>query len=151
MIFGEIDELKFYRGISRELDSAINFILENKVLDRFEGKNEILGEKLFFNIQNVETKKLKDCFFESHREYMDIHIIIEGEELIGYAQKGDLKLNLDYNESSDFQTLSGKMQNSFHMKKGNFIMFFPNEPHMPLIAPSDETKGIKKAVFKIKM
>lgn len=149
MIFGQIDELKYYKGISKKLDKAIECILEGNYRNGVEGKNEIEGDEVFFNIQNIETKKLEDCFFESHKKYIDIHLVIEGEEGIGYSLKSELKEKTKYDEEKDFQVLEGENKHTFRMTKDTFIIFFPEEPHMPLMALKEPQK-LKKAVFKIK-
>lgn len=149
MIFGKIEDLKYYRGISKFLDKAIETIEAGEYLKGTEGRNDIDGDDLFFNVQEIETKKLENCFFETHEKYADIHLIIEGEEKIGYSLNEELESDLPYDSEKDFATQKGSASQIFEMKKGRFIVFFPNEPHMPLIA-SNEPMKIKKAIFKIK-
>lgn len=150
MIFGKINELKFYEGINSDLDRAIEIIQNGSYKDGNEGKNEINGENLFFNLQNCQTKVLSDCFFEGHKKYIDIHVVIDGEENIGYSPKESLKEKTEYELESDFQVLEGEEEYRFKMDKDNFIIFFPDEPHMPLIATNEVPKSLKKVVFKIK-
>lgn len=150
MIYGKNEELGFYKGISKNLDCAIDFILQNRFLSGVNGKNEILGDEVFFNLQNVKTKEENDCFFELHKDYIDIHIILEGEEIIGYSENTNLTPTTDYDKEKDFQLLKGEIENRFHIKDKRFVIFFPDEPHMTLIAPNNPT-DIKKIVFKIKI
>ena len=150
MIFGQIDELKFYKGMSSELDMAIEAIENGSYKNGVVGKNEIKGDDVFFNLQECKTKVLEECFFEGHKKYIDIHIVIDGEEGIGYSLKNSLKEKTEYNEESDFQVLEGVEEYRLNMTKDNFLIVFPDEPHMPLIAKENEPKALKKAVFKIK-
>ena len=149
MIFGQLDELKFYKGLSSGLDKAIETIESGKYRDGYIGKNEIDGDKVFFNVQECQTKKIENCFFEAHKKYMDIHIILEGEEGIGYSLKNDLKEKSFYDEEKDFMVLEGEEKYRFEMNNKNFLIVFPEEPHMPLISLDNEEKTIKKVVFKI--
>ena len=48
MIYGNIDELKFYKGISKYLDEAIDYIILGRYKEYKLGKNIINGEKVFF-------------------------------------------------------------------------------------------------------
>ena len=150
MIFGQIDELKFYKGISKGLDMAIEAIENGSYKTGVVGKNEIDGDNVFFNVQECKTKVLEECFFEGHKKYIDIHIVIDGEEGIGYSLKSDLKEKTEYNEEIDFQVLEGTEEYRLNMNKDNFLIVFPDEPHMPLISKDNEPKELKKAVFKIK-
>lgn len=150
MIFGQINELKFYKGISSGLDMAIEAIENGSYKNGVLGRNELDGDNVFFNLQECKTKVLEECFFEGHKKYIDIHVVIDGEEGIGYSLKDSLKEKTEYNEESDFQVLEGTEEYRFNMTKDNFFIAFPDEPHMPLIAKNNEPKEVKKVVFKIK-
>ncbi|MBC2851969.1 YhcH/YjgK/YiaL family protein [Cetobacterium sp. 8H] len=150
MIFGKIDELKFYKGVSKGLDKAIETIENGSYKTGVIGRNEIDGDNVFFNLQECKTKVLDECFFEGHKNYIDIHVVIDGEEGIGYSLRDSLKEKTEYNSESDFQVLEGVEEHRFQMDKENFIIFFPDEPHMPLIASNEEPQDLRKVVFKIK-
>ena len=150
MIFGQIDELKFYKGISSGLDIAIKAIENGSYKNGVLGRNDLDGENVFFNLQECKTKVLEECFFEGHKKYIDIHVVIDGEEGIGYSLKSSLKEKTEYNAESDFQVLEGVEEYRLNMTKDNFLIVFPDEPHMPLIAKDNEPKYLKKVVFKIK-
>ncbi|MGL4989256.1 MAG: YhcH/YjgK/YiaL family protein, partial [Cetobacterium sp.] len=68
MIFGQLNELKFYKGISTGLDLAIEAIENESYKKGVEGKNEIDGDNVFFNLQSCKTKTLENCFFETHKK-----------------------------------------------------------------------------------
>ncbi|MGL5351323.1 MAG: YhcH/YjgK/YiaL family protein [Cetobacterium sp.] len=150
MIFGQLNELKFYKGISQGLDAAIEAIENGSYKNGVLGKNEIDGDNVFFNLQECKTKILEECFFECHKKYIDIHVVIEGEEGIGYSLKDSLKEKSEFNEESDFGVLEGIEEYRMNMTKDNFLVVFPDEPHMPLIAKNNEPTELKKVVFKIK-
>ncbi|MGL4358623.1 YhcH/YjgK/YiaL family protein [Cetobacterium sp.] len=150
MIFGQLNELKFYKGISQGLDAAIEAIENGSYKNGVLGKNEIDGDNVFFNLQECKTKILEECFFECHKKYIDIHVVIEGEEGIGYSLKDSLKEKSEFNEESDFGVLEGVEEYRMNMTKDNFLVVFPDEPHMPLIAKNNEPTELKKVVFKIK-
>lgn len=149
MIFGKMNELKFYKGMSSSLDKAIEVIESGEYLNGKVGKNEIDGDNLFFNIQEIDIKLEKDCFFEIHKKYADIHVLIEGNESIGYSLEEELEADLPYDSEKDFAALKGEPKQIFEMKNDRFIIFFPDEPHMPIMAVEKPEK-IKKAIFKIK-
>ncbi|MGL5797602.1 MAG: YhcH/YjgK/YiaL family protein [Cetobacterium sp.] len=150
MIFGQLNELKFYKGISTGLDLAIETIENKSYKNGIEGKNEIDGDNVFFNLQSCKTKTLENCFFETHKKYIDIHVVIEGEEGIGYSLKDSLKDCTEYNEETDFKVVEGKEEYRLNMTQNNFVIVFPDEPHMPLIAKDNIVADLKKVVFKIR-
>lgn len=147
MIFGNIEDLHIYKGISKKLDKAIDVILKNEFIHSPIGKN-IVDNSVFYNIQECETKKLEDAYFEIHKKYIDIHIVINGEEKIGFSTNDKLKAINEFDNEKDYQFLQGKYSELFNMNSKNFLIVFPGEAHMPLIT-FDSPKFLKKAVFKI--
>ncbi|WP_300389843.1 YhcH/YjgK/YiaL family protein [Fusobacterium sp.] len=150
MIYGEIKELGKYKGISKNLDTAIDFILEDKYKNGVVGKNIVDGEKVYFNQPDSPmTKELAEGFIENHRKYIDIHMVIEGEEKIGYISNTDIKLTKEYDDAGDYELYEGELENLFYLDPKKYIILFPGEPHMALIKGGEETKKIKKVIFKV--
>ena len=83
MIKGKIKDLNKYKGLNANLDKAIDFILSNDVLSLEHGRNEIDGDNVFINRFSYTCKKEEDCFLEGHKDYLDIHLVLEGQELFG--------------------------------------------------------------------
>lgn len=148
MIFGNIKNLHIYKGISKKLDKAIDFILKNKFIFSPVGKN-IIDDEIFYNIQECKTKKVKDSYFEIHKKYIDIHIVIEGEEKIAFSSNENLNPIDKFDYINDCQFLKGNYSDIFNMNTKNFLIIFPEEAHMPLIT-FNSSNLLKKAVFKIK-
>ena len=71
MIYGELRELKFYKGISENLDKAIECIESGAYKTAPEGKNIVDGDNVFFNCQTVKTQAIEERFFEGHKKYID--------------------------------------------------------------------------------
>lgn len=149
MIYGNIDELKFYKGISKYLDEAIDYIILGRYKEYKLGKNIINGEKVFFNFdEGTITRNIANPDFEYHRKYIDIHLILEGEENIVYGSSENSTEITPYSTEKDVGFLKSKTELKFYMNKGRFLIVFPHEAHMALISVK-EPKLIKKLVFKI--
>ena len=149
MIYGEIKELNNYRGISKNLDNAIDYILKGEYKNGTFGKNVIDGDNLYFNCpKNPMTKELKDGFLEGHRDYIDIHVVIEGEENLGFVSYDEAKLIKEYDKEGDYELYDGEIKNFFYLNPKKFVMFFPKEPHAALLKVG-EVKEIKKVIFKV--
>lgn len=61
MIYGYIKDLGTYKGeCQKNLDIALDYILDKKYLNNHFGKNEILGDKYILTVQkNLVLKLLK--------------------------------------------------------------------------------------------
>lgn len=150
MIYGELRELKFYKGLSKGLDKAIECIENGLYKKGMPGKNIIDGDDVFFNYDIVKTQPIEERFFEGHKKYIDIQIVIEGEEKLGYSPRSNVIRTVPWDREKDLEKYEGSVDHFFDLNENTFIILFPEEPHMPLIHGEDGPKEIKKAVFKIK-
>ena len=151
MIYGEIKELNNYKGISKNLDRAIDYILTYSYKNGKVGKNVVDGEKIYFNMpdKDAKTKEIKDGFLEGHKKYIDIHIVIDGDENIGYIPNSKASAKTQYNEEGDFVEYAGELESFFHLDNTKFLILFPDEPHMAMLKYGDKIKNIKKVIFKV--
>lgn len=151
MIFDTLKNIKNYKGLSENLDKAIESIVKGEYLTAPAGRKDVDGDEVYFNVQeNVMLKNIADTCFETHSKYIDIQLIIEGEENFGYAAKETLIPRNNYDSEKDFELLDGEIETVFTMKGDRFILFFTGEPHMPCLK-SEKSEMVKKTVYKIKI
>ena len=143
MIVDRMERLENYRGLSQALDSLIDRIIKCNWCALPMGRTEIDGEKAYIN-HNVVSLKEHQPTFEMHRLYGDIHIIISGEETIGYAPIE----NISWTQSND-ETLvaTGRDSSILTLTQGMFAIFFPTDAHRP----SQGVGTCEKLVGKFKL
>ena len=137
---------KEYYNLGEGIQKGFEFILNND-LSKFEnGKYEIDG---FISIQDYNTKPLSEGKFEAHKKYADIQYIIKGQERLGYKNVEELTPIGDYDNDADITFFEPSGQYEFvHAKENDFIIFMPEDAHMPCIA-IDKPEYVKKAVVKV--
>lgn len=86
MIYDSLKNIESYKGISRNLDTAIDFLVKTDLNTLPEGWTDIDGEHVFANVISAVTHELTEESFEIHRNYMDIQIDLQGTEVIGTGQ-----------------------------------------------------------------
>lgn len=147
MIFDNIDNIENYKGLSNTLDRAIQMI-ESKAFDcDVLGKHTVDGACLFYLVQEYDTKERYEVGMEAHRRYIDLQLMIEGEECMDVANTRELTELLGYDEASDYMMYDGLYQRIL-VKENDFAIFFPNDGHRAGIANISSRK-VKKVVFKI--
>ena len=99
--------------------------------------------------QNYLLKAREDAKIEGHKIFTDIHLLFADSEIIGYAPQGSLT-EKSYVEKFDFIEYGGKTDTFVTLRPGMFVLFFPGEPHQPLIM-DEKPKLIDKVIFKIAM
>ena len=151
MIYDELKNIKTYKGLNKNLDKAIDFIAEKKYMNTNFGKNIVDIDKIYFDYpEKVSTRENIDLELEYHKKYIDIHIVLKEEEIIGYTPFEDCIETQKYNIEKDIAFMKGKIQAELILNGKNFLIVFPNEPHLPLLKV-DNIKEIKKVVFKIQI
>ena len=147
MIYDEIKNISRYRGISSNLDTAIDFLEKTDLKSLPLGKTEILDDKVFANVMEVQAKDEEELSFEIHKKYMDIQIDVEGTELIliGF---GEFTEKEPFSEERDFGSCTAEKSARMIMGPGRFIVCMAQEPHLPSAAAGDERR-LKKCVIKV--
>jgi len=124
--------------------------IENKRLlslpiDAFE--KESLNNENFALEQVYNSKEREECFFESHKQYIDVQFILEGEEIIEVIDKNEVKVNFLYNEDMDLIKYNDTSNAScIKLRKGDVAIFFPDDAHMPCLKINKSTKVVKTVV-----
>lgn len=113
------------------------------------GKHAIDGEKIYANVIKTNSKKIDLGKFESHKKYIDIHYLISGKEIIGFANTNNLNLIKDYDEKDDsFLYDIPDNYEKLSLNPRDFAIFFPGDGHMPG-CHLDKENEIYKVVIKV--
>ncbi len=144
MVYDKLENISRYRGLSKNLDTAIGWLQAHSVGDLPLGKTQIDGEAVFVNVMNAQTRPQQQAQFEVHEKYMDLQINLEGGEGFATGDKGCL-----VNPETDVALCDGNVQSQGLLTKGWFVLFLAKEPHMPTLNTGDSPHTVKKAVFKI--
>ncbi|NIF23873.1 YhcH/YjgK/YiaL family protein [Candidatus Pantoea multigeneris] len=114
------------------------------------GKYLIDGDEIFFSVMEAETRDINLQLPEFHRKYIDIHLVLTGEEIIGTGTSAltrsliepfDESKDLGFCHSIDSETL-------VHLQRGELAIIFPLELHRPMCTLS-VAQPLRKIVVKI--
>ena len=147
MIFDDLKNITFYKGIHPNLDQAIDFLYEHRK-DSFElGRYDIYGDKVFLVVQENTLNKEESNRFEHHKRYADLHLLVEGHEFSSYGSRVTGEA-LAFDEASDIGFVHCQESYPLHLGYHNFAIFFPGEPHQPNgYAGQEDT--VRKQLVKI--
>lgn len=140
MIYDTIENISRY-DLLKQIKT---FNLENYK----QGKFDINGDAFFGIGLEYTTKEAAECLWEAHRKYLDIHYIIQGEEIINIAETNTMKPTMEFDTENDYQLFEGEKQQSIVLKQGDFLALYPNECHQTAVKINQQT-DVKKIVFKI--
>ncbi len=148
MIIDKITNISMYRIVP---DHVVDFI-KNLPKDTTLGRHDIL-DKDYANVEEYQTKKLADGKFESHNNYIDIQILLDGSEKIYYTSTANVSVDVPYDEKRDIMFFSDKIDeyDSVTLDGTNFAMIFPHEAHAPQVSVDENPSKVKKLVVKVKV
>ncbi len=112
------------------------------------GRIELAGGA--FALEQVYQPKARaDGFFESHRKYIDVQVVVEGEEQMELEDISRLVVAEAYNPERDFIKYADTAAASIlRMRAGDTAIFFPTDGHMPSL----HWRGaglVRKSVVKV--
>ena len=147
MIYDKLTNLGLYKGMNKNLDTAIDYILSHDLSQLPLGKTVIDGDNVFINVMDAKAFPLEERFYEVHKNYMDIQMDLIGVERIDTGDYTNMKLE-NYNEEGDVAKAYASDLATCLIGPDNFIICMAGEPHKPNIAVNDDTV-LKKAVCKV--
>lgn len=148
MIYAKNQEALAYRGIHPNLDLALEHITPEFLASLRDGQRvELQGDQVYCTRFTYETIPQEESFFEAHRRYLDIHIMVEGEERVDVNRPEDLTLT-EAQEGNDFYAYQGESWHSAVLRPGAFLVVFPGDAHR-IKVQVDGPRSVSKAVFKV--
>ncbi|EMM7192737.1 YhcH/YjgK/YiaL family protein [Raoultella planticola] len=114
------------------------------------GKYTVDGDNLFFTVVEGQTRPLAEQRPEYHRQYIDIHIVLAGVEIIGAGNKG-LPIAPDgpFKDAHDIGFCEAiSSETLIHLHPEELAILFPGELHRPMGA-MDAGAPLRKIIVKI--
>lgn len=149
MIFGNIKNLKEYSFLEEKVKECFRYAADHDLSQFEKGCHEIDGERLFVNIVEYTTTTPKERFWEAHKQYLDIHLMLHGEEQIDVNFIGNMDVK-DYVEKDDFVPMEGDKNSDVILRDNDFLICYPSDGHRTAVAVNGPEK-IKKAIFKVRI
>ena len=117
-----------------------------------EGRQILQGDDLFAGIDLYETKPRADAKLETHQKYVDIQLLLSGKERLEIFKKPGLMVSEPYNVDKDaeFYQVPDEPITTVTLQPGEFIVFFPEDAHMPCLIAEETPQSVKKVVIKVR-
>lgn len=126
MIVDKLKNIRHYQSMIPNLDKGLEAIQGQ--MGRMEaGRHEFDGG--FFLVQKGETKPMSEGLFEAHQRYIDIQIVVSGNEDIAWAELDDSMNTVPYDAVKDAAYYEAKETHSLHVSEGMFYVAFPHDAH----------------------
>ncbi len=149
MVFGNVKNLNEYTFLEEQIRECFAYAEAHDLLTYDKGCHEIDGSRLFVNIVEYTTTEAENRFWEAHKNYLDVHVMLRGKEQIdlNFIQNMDVK---EFVEKDDFLPMEGEKNSSVVLEAGDFLVCYPSDGHRTAVAVG-EPQTIKKAIFKVQI
>ena len=120
-------------------------------LEALENGRHDLNEQVYMNVMEFDTVEADSKQAELHHKYLDIQLLIRGEENVEVsATYPNLSLYDEYRDADDYQ-LTPQIENksTVTLLPKMFAVFFPYEPHKPGCTVNGKSSFVKKLVVKV--
>ncbi len=148
MIIDKLENISLYKEIP---DCALVFI--KKLSTDIECRRYPLSSENFANVEVYTTKNVSDTKFESHKNFIDIQLLLSGKERIYFNHINNLVIKTPYDITNDITFYSNPVSDADYVTLDgtNFVMLYPHEAHAPQSAINNIPSDVKKVVIKLKV
>lgn len=148
MIVSNLKNSERIEGLHPLFKVLFDYVKSHDLLHADLGRIEIDGERLFINNVNPESVAAEKQVLELHHDYIDVHILLEGAERIGWKALEDLqKETKAYSKEEDCALYSDIPTTYVDLLPGQFAIVYPEDPHAPIIGNGK----IRKLIAKVRI
>ncbi len=146
MIIDSLQNSATYESLSPRLAKAFAYIKSHDLASLEDGRHPIEGDEIYAMISSPDLKKPEDAPIEVHNRYIDIQVVLSGEETFGWRERSELCAPAGpFDEAKDIRFWGDRPSTYFTLYKGQFAIFFPQDGHAPMIGEGK----IKKCIVKV--
>lgn len=115
-----------------------------------DGERPIRGQQMFARVLSYTTGPREDAVLESHRRYMDIQVVLTGQETVAVWPAETLSPLGPYDVVRDVTLYEPPTSQpvTFEFRPGYFAVFLPQDAHMPQLVSRAPCR-MKKVVVKV--
>lgn len=147
MIFTNLEDDLQNNSLSKKIITCIEFAKNNNIAEFANGSHLIPETDIKMNVMSYNTRSEEDGFWESHIKFIDVQVMLEGEEYIAINNIYSLE-NEGYKEADDFCAYKGEELTKILFRKNDVLVFYPEDAHKTSLKIK-ESKFVKKVVFKV--
>ena len=145
MIFDTLVNADRYAALHVLFPRAFEYLRNTDLRALAPGRHPIEGERLFAIAETAAGRTREQAKLECHRKYIDIQLVLEGKDEMGWKPVRDCHAPLaDYSSEKDIQFFRDAPASWIATPPGAFCIFFPQDAHAPLVGTGEICKVILK-------
>lgn len=146
MILSTLANANRYAALHPLFQRAFEYIRNTDLLSLAPGRYPIIDKQLFAIVESVNGRTRAEAKLECHRKYIDIQLVLEGTDEMGWKQLSDCHEPVsDYSEEKDIRFFRDAPASWVATPANSFCIFFPEDAHAPLVSGGK----IRKVILKV--
>ena len=148
MILTTLNDSQRIEALHPLFKTLFDYVKSHNLLDEPPGRITIDGDNLFINNSLAQGVARDAQVLEIHRQYIDVHILLEGNETIGWKPLGEINhISKPYDEAGDCELSDDRPTAFIDMLPGHVLVVYPEDPHAPVICNGK----IRKLIGKVRV
>ncbi|MFQ7388742.1 MAG: YhcH/YjgK/YiaL family protein [Escherichia sp.] len=144
MMMGEVQSLPS-AGLHPALQGALTLALAARPQEKAPGRYELQGDNIFMNVMTFNTQSPVEKKAELHEQYIDIQLLLNGEERILFGTAGTARQCEEFHHEDDYQLCSAIEKTSHHPETGNVRrVYAENRINRCVVGEPGEIKKVVK-------
>lgn len=145
MIIDTLANLKHYQKLLPNLLTAIE---KMRSLKDWQAGEKYYFEGGFVFFQEGETKPMAEAQFEAHRKYIDVQVVLKGQECLAWSELSELTEIIPYSDEKDVRKFEGENTHTMKISEGMAYICFPWDGHKAVFH-IEQPLQFTKAVIKL--
>ncbi|ADL56646.1 YhcH/YjgK/YiaL family protein [Gallionella capsiferriformans] len=146
MIFSALSQADRYAALHPLFLRAFEYIRDTDLYALAPGRYHLAGDDLIAIVEHVTGRTKEMARLEAHKRYIDIQLVLEGDETMGWKPLADCYNPIgEHSIDRDILFFLDAPAAWIPVPPDHFCIFFPEDAHAPLVG----TGPIRKVIFKI--
>ncbi len=146
MILANLSQFDRYTTLHPLFERAFEYMRDTDLYALAPGRYPIVGDELFAIVEHVPGRAREMAKLEAHRRYIDIQLVLDGDETMGWKPLADCYNPVsEHSIDRDISFFLDAPASWVAVPPDHFCIFFPEDAHAPLVGNGP----IRKVIFKI--
>lgn len=146
MIIDNIENFGRYVKLHPDFEKIEKLLKTEDFINKPAGRLTYEGETFYINVDEAQLRPAETAYPEVHDAYIDIQIPLSRSEVMGWMPRSTCKSLREANPAKDYSFYNELPTTQFEVKPGQFVIFFPEDAHSPIIGEG----STKKIIVKVK-
>ncbi|NYS49541.1 YhcH/YjgK/YiaL family protein [Streptococcus danieliae] len=147
MIIAERSDFRKYASVNPHFSKVCDFLENTDFTTVEDGRVDIDGDAVFANFMTYEADGVPGQQFETHKKYLDIHLVVSNTEKMAVSAAVDATLKVDFDVQQDIGFYDSEIYQMVTLTESNLLVTFEEDFHQPKIRVNDEP--VRKLVIKV--